>query len=353
MLSNLLNRTTLLAGLGLVMVGASPAAFAQADTDGNFSQQGAVELTFDHADTDQDVVAATVEYGAALRFAEGWRVQMDAVLEPVQDPVGDAAFTGQDAFIETLSVAYAGEGFTVYAGKINPVFGSAADLAPGIYGADVGESYQITEQVGVGGDILLPAVAGLAGEHVMSAALFAADRSELSGSLLGKRERLRLADGGIGNTESLKSFALSLDGALENGLGYSVGYRSLASDTAGEADETAMVAGVSYAWEDEAGWTFGVMAEVAFSRDADGVAGAKRDFYTAGATFGVGDWFFSGVVSGWDENPVAGSADLRKYELSVGRGLAEGVTLDFAVQDARAEGENETVFGARLTFEFG
>ena len=66
------------------------------------------------------MLAATINYGLAVRFAEGWTVQMDAVLEPVVDPVGDEAFEGEDAFIETLSLQYAGEGFTVYAGKIIP-----------------------------------------------------------------------------------------------------------------------------------------------------------------------------------------------------------------------------------------
>ena len=80
---------------------------------------------------------------------------MDAVLEPVVDPVGDEAFEGEDAFIETLSLQYAGDAFTVYAGKINPVFGSAADVAPGLYGVEAGEAYQITETLGVGGDISL------------------------------------------------------------------------------------------------------------------------------------------------------------------------------------------------------
>lgn len=351
MFLNLLKQTTLLAGLGAVTVFAAP-AMAQETEESNFSQAALVEFTYDHAG-DLDVLAATVEYGAALRVGEGWTVQMDAVLEPVEDVTGDSAFEGEDAYVETLSVQYAGEGFTLYGGKINPVFGTAADLAPGLYGVEAGEEYQITEQLGLGGDILLPGMPGFDGEHVLSAAIFRADRTVLSGSVGGKRARLRLEDGGLANTSGLKSFAVSLDGAMANGLSYSFGYRQMATDTPGETDESTVVVGVAYASPEDADMDIGLVAEYAASRDAHGIAGAHRDLYTVGGTLGLGDWFVSAVISGWNENAAAGNADLRKYELSVGRGLAEGITLDFGVQDVRADGDSETVLGARLSFEFG
>lgn len=354
MLSSILRRTTLLSGLGAAALLIAPAALAQdSEGEGNVSQAGVIELTYDHTESDQDVLAATVEYGVAARFGDGWTVQMDAVMEPVEDPVGDAAFEGQDAFVETLSLQYAGADFTLYAGKINPVFGSAADLTPGLYGVEVGEEYQITEQLGFGGDLLLSSFLGLEDDHVLSAALFTADRSALSGSLAGKRERLRLADGGIGNTEALKSWALSLDGALANGLGYSVGYRKLATETPGEADETTVVAGINYVWPEDSGVDLAMVAEVASSRDSHGIAGAHRDLYTVGGTLGLGDWFVNGVVSGWNENAAAGDADVRKFEVSVGRALADSLVLEFGVQDVRAEGESEVILGTRLAFEFG
>jgi hypothetical protein len=337
----------------LAAIAAAPVALAQDIDPEDISQQGAVELTLDHADTGEDVLAATINYGLAVRFAEGWTVQLDAVLEPVVDPAGDEAFEGEDAFIETLSLQYAGEAFTVYGGKINPVFGSAADVAPGLYGVEAGESYQITEALGVGGDISLTSMLNLDGEHVLSAALFSADRSALSGSLGGLREELELADGGLANTEGLKSVALSIDGVLANGLGYTLGHRRLATDTPGETDENTTVLGVNYAWPEDSGLDLAVMAEVAASRNADGVDGANRDFYTAGGTLGLGDWFVNAIASGWNENATAGDLDVRKLELSVGRALAETLVLEVGVQDVRESGASATVIGARLAWEFG
>lgn len=337
---------------------AAPAAHAQDGAAETVSQQGVVELTLDHAESGLDVLAATVEYGIAVRFAEGWTFSMDAVLEPVVDPVGDEAFEGEDAFIETMSLQYAADGFTIYAGKINPVFGSAADLAPGLYGVESGESYQITETLGIGGDISLTSLLSLDGEHVLSAAVFTADRSFLSGSLGGLREELELGDGGLANTEGLQSVAFSLDGVLANGLGYTVGHRRLATETPGEADESATAVGLNYVWPQDSGLDLSLMGEIAASRNADGVDGANRDFYTAGGTLGLGnwgwrDWFLNAIASGWNENATAGDADVRKLELSVGHAIAEALVLEVGLQDVRESGVSETVIGARLAWEFG
>lgn len=332
---------------------AAPAVNAQESEIGSLSQQGVVELTYDHAESGQDVLAVTVEYGLAVRLAEGWTLQLDAVLEPVIDPIGDEAFEGEDAFAETLSLQYAAESFTIYGGKINPVFGSAADVAPGLYGVEVGESYQITEAIGVGGDVSLTGMFNLEGEHVLSAALFTADRTFLSGSLGGLRERLELADGGLANTESLKSFAVSLDGVLANGIGYSLGHRHVATDTAGEVDEDTQVFGLNYVWPEESGVDLSLMGEAATSHNADGVDGASRAFYTAAGTLGFGDWFINAVVSGWEENAAAGDLDLRKIEFSVGYPLAESLVLEVGLQDVRQGGVSEAVVGTRLAWEFG
>lgn len=342
----------------MAAIAAVPAASAQEGEIENMSQQGVVELTLDHAEFGQDVLAATVEYGLAVRFAEGWTFNMDAVLEPVVDPVGDEAFEGEDAFIETLSLQYAADGFTAYGGKINPVFGSAADFAPGLYGVEAGESYQITEALGIGGDVSLTSLLSLEGEHVLSAALFTADRSLLSGSLGGLRQELELGDGGPANTKGLRSAALSLDGELADGLGYTVGHRRLATETPGEVDETTTVVGLNYVWPQDSGLDLSLMGEIAASRDADGVDGANRDFYTAGGTLGLGNWglggwFMNAIASGWNENATAGDIDVRKFELSVGHALAETLVLEVGVQDVKESGVSDTLIGARLAWEFG
>ena len=331
----------------------SGVAFGQeASTDtGRFSHEAAVELTWDNLDADAgdvSVIAAKVEYGAQFEFGEGWTVETALTFEPVEDSEGDSVFENQGLFAEELKLHYAGDTFSVYAGKFNPVFSSAAGLAPGLYGAEIGEAYETTEKVGFGGDIKLP----VEGEHVLSAAVFTADRSFLSESIGTQRPAVELADGGPGNTEGLESYAISLDGQLTNGVGYSLGYRSLAAAQPGDEVETGLVGGVSYSFGTEDGIATDTFAEVASFDNADGVADAQRTFYTAGLTVTRAEWHAAAIVSGSNDNDVAGGADLNRFELSLGRDFGPAV-LDAGVQFIEEDGERSTLFGLRLSFGFG
>lgn len=331
-------------------------AYAQASKEepAVFSHEGVLELTWDHVDDSTDVAAATLEYAAAARLDERWTIQGSLVLEPVDEADGDSYFRSEGAYVDTLNVQYAGDAFTLYAGKISPVFGSAAALAPGLYGAEIGESYELVEMIGAGGDVNLAAIVpGLAGEHVLSAALFAKDRSVLSDSIGVSRGRLELADGGAGNTQGLKSYSLSLDGATEAGFGYSLGVRTLAGGIDGGADETAAVIGASYTLDLGSSWNADVFGEVAAVSNADGVRGADRSFYTLSGTVGSGDWRASAIVSGQDDDVILGETRLDRLELSVGRDFADGISLDLGVSFADRNSGDDVTIGVRLTLGLG
>ncbi len=328
-------------------------AAPQAAGEGRFFQEGVIELTWDRAE-DADVAAVTVEYAAAVRVWERLTVETNITLEPVGDAAGDAVLENEGAYVETLSLAYVGDVFTLFAGKINPAFGSAADLAPGLYGTEIGEAYEITERIGGGGDVDLAQLIspGVASEQVLSLAVFTADRTALSSSIGTERPRLHLADVGPGNTESLKSYSISLDGQFENGFGYTVGYRQLAAAQPGDVNERGVVAGVhggGSVSRFEAEW----LAEAVSIDGADGVDGARRTYWTAGATLRDGDWRASFVASGQDDNAVAGDADLDRLELMVGRDFDRGFTLDAGVQSSRENGDTSTMVGLRLSWAFG
>lgn len=339
---------SVLASLSLAGVASAQDA---APASGSFFHEGVVELTWDNLDADDadlSVIAAKVEYGAQLKVAEGWTIETALTFEPVAETEGDSVFENQGLYAEELKLHYAGDNYSVYAGKFNPIFGSAAALAPGLYGAEVGESYETTERVGLGGDVKLP----IAGDHVLSAAVFTSDRSFLSKSIGTERPALELADGGPGNTEGFESYAVSLDGAFENGLGYSVGYRSLAAALPGDETETGFVAGLNYAIETEDDLGLDLFAEAASFDNADGVADARRTYYTAGLTLTRSDWHGVAIVSGSNDNDAAGGVDVNRLELSLGRDFGSA-TLDGGVQFVEADGERSTVFGIRLSFGFG
>lgn len=339
--------------LGLA-AGIAPAALAQ-DVGDRFSGEGAVEITMDRAAADSDemdTLAATIEYAPSLRLTDRVTVQGQLTVETVEEASGDSAFAGMGAYAQTLNLQYAGDAFTLFAGKIDPPSGLAVSLVPGLFGDDVASSYELVEMLGVGGDVNLGALIDAGGEHVLTVAAFQADRSVLGGSLGADRPRLRLADGGLANTEGPESVAISLDGALDSGFGYSLGYRTLAAGQPGEADERGLILGVSQSialgvYETE--W----LAEIASFENSGGAAGGEHTAITLAGSLRRDDWFGSIAASGWDANPAAGLGDLRLLEIGAGRDFEDGFTLDASIQAIEQDGADAVRIGARLTWAFG
>jgi hypothetical protein len=326
------------------LLSAAPAA-AQDAAGIELSHEAIIELSADHADSDIDTLALVAEYAVALGLGDGWSVQSSLVFEPVEDADTDSAFKGEDGYIESLSLQYAADAYTFRAGKLAPRSGIAVSMAPGLYGAEVGEAYELTEKLGVGFDVDLGQVVGLDSSHVLALTTFVNDRSILSGSLMGKRGRTRIADGGPGNTQSLQSFAVSLDGEGSHGIGYSVNYRQLQQDL-GPAEDMATV-GLFAATRETVPVMW--MAEIGIADNADGIEGGRRLFYTAGATLDIASWWTSIVASGSLENAALGDIDEKRLEVSVGALLSDTLAIEFGLQHTGYTDGEATQLGVKLT----
>ena len=147
-------------------------------------------------------------------------------LEQVRDRGGDQFFDDQGAWIEQLYAAYRYDQLDLFAGKINPRFGIAWEFAPGVYGREFAEDYELTERIGFGAATLdRPDL----GEHRLSASTFFADTTALGESVITRPrftdpatervKRNRKSYGGVSNTESLSSYAVVLEGAAIPFLG--------------------------------------------------------------------------------------------------------------------------------------
>jgi hypothetical protein len=340
----------LLSGLGWQAMAAAAAAQEVGATPA-WSQDVYAEVTYDHAD-DADIAALTLEYGLAVEFAPGWTVQSSAVFEPVEEVAGDSWFEGEGAYLEGVSLNYGDERIGLTVGKFNPVFGAAAALAPGLYGADVGEGYELTERLGLGGEVNLSRVLfpAIGGDHVLSGAWFTADRTVFSQSLGAERPRVRLSDGGVGNTEGLESASVSMDGLYQSGFAYTLGWRRLPAGLPGEADETGVVAGLSHSGLALGEVGFDLLAEAARFTNASGFDGEDRTDYTLAATARRNGWHVSAVVSGAEFGGGAAVGDVSRAELMAGRDLGSGFTLDLGVMAIEDSGDDSTVGGVRLAW---
>jgi len=152
----------------------------------------------------------TVEAGASLVLTPAWSLSSTVVVEPVEDPAPfhNRLFGGNGAFIEQLYVTYDVSSWAVFAGKFNPAFAIAWDIAPGLYGPDIAEDYELTERIGLG--VRLTGADGRGGGLQLSAALFNVDTTALSSSLLVNRDRTHRHRRAPGNAGALSSWSLAL-----------------------------------------------------------------------------------------------------------------------------------------------
>jgi hypothetical protein len=171
----------------------------------------------------------TTELGVEASFGRYLTGHGAFTFEPVRDPGPgeDRFFEDEGLYAEELFANVAlGHGVNVFGGKFNPVFGKAWDAAPGVYGVNFAEDYEITERLGFGGSIEQENT-GLE-KLTLTGSVYHLDTSGLSQSAFTNRGRTKLSSGGVSNTEELDSFALALEAASIPALGGAnlhLGYR--------------------------------------------------------------------------------------------------------------------------------
>ena len=319
------------------------------------------EVQNDHAFDSDDPGAeindlfATIEAALALNINEFISVQSLFVLEPVRDPTpfDDRFFEDHGGFFEELYLQFAFGNFRVFGGKFDASFGTAWDKAPGIYGVDFAEDYELVERIG--GGFAVSGQHAAFGDVTVTTNVFFADTSALSESVFTNRGRVRLSDGGASNTESLESVSLTLDGENVPGfedLAYHLGYRHQAAGEGDAGNEDGVVAGVQKAFTLHDGNKLETIAEGVFLHQADG--GPDDRFYlTAGAAYLFGQWNVSGSYT-LRETDVAAGPDVTDHlaQLSAGYEFANGLTLDAGYRYSREEDIDTHIVGILLTYEY-
>ena len=342
---------------------AASAANARAndnDTFPNISGEILIEVqndwTFESEDPDSEIndLFTTTEPFLTLNLIEGLSIRAGMVLEPVLDPgpSDDRFFDDHGLFVETLSITYEHHRFALVGGKFTPNFGIAWDAAPGIYGVDFAEDYELAERIGIGASINL--ISKSLGTHALSASTFFLDNSVLSRSAFTSRGETDIADGGPSNTGDLSSFVIGLDGGefpgLE-GLRYHVAFAHQESGVGGSADERGFVIGIEHALELADDIEIAPIVEYAFLDNAGGVAGSDTHYLTAGASLGIDHWSLN-MVYAMRRNVVAGAADVDDHllEISTGYAFDFGVGFDVGWKMIEEAGVRSHVLGALISY---
>lgn len=292
----------------------------------------------------------TTEAAVAWHLFPGFSVQSLFVVEPVVDPDDDRFFEDHGLYAEEFYAQYERGPLRLFGGKFNAAFGKAWDEAPGIYGTDLAEDYELVERLGFGAEISQEGTP--LGSLGLTAALFQADTSGLSNSAFTNRGETDCDDGGPSNTCSLESFSLVLDGSDIPGLpgiGFQLGYTHQGAGEDDPEDQNGYAAtltgehtlnGVGVAWIAES-----VYLDSSVDLEADEVW-----YHTLGATLTQGSYNLALSYTARPADLSDGTDfDDHQFQVSAGKEFGDGWTFDLGYKyHVEEEVENHTI-GLLLT----
>lgn len=319
------------------------------------------DYTVDATDEDAEIndLVGTVEPGISLRFTEELSIESSLVFEAVQDPDpgNDRFLDDHGLYAEELFVNYETGRFAGYAGKFNPSFGTAWDLAPGIFGTDLAEDYEITERIGVGGALKFggDGFGGNGfGEHRLALNGYFADTTFLSDSLITRRGELDLSDGGPSNTEDFSSLSATLDGSGMQGVpvNYHLGVQVQDGGPGTPETQVGYVVGLNGSFALTPEVTLEPIIENAYISDFGG-ADEDRNYATAGASVLYGPWNAALSYTNRHVDPVGADSYTDDHvQLSGGYAFENGLTVDLGYKYTEDSGSDAHVVGALLTYNF-
>ena len=312
-----------------------------AQDDRAFSYSGefeiGIEATTDADDPDAEISDLFYSAEIEIDFPIGMHTSFFSELsfESVIDPEENRAFEDLGLYIGELGFAYDLGDVTLRLGKFAPAFGSAWDTAPGYFGADLADEYELEEMIGLSVEIER-------GDGLLTLSAFYPDDSRLSDSWGTRRGRNTPQDGGVGNTGRLDNVALQYDHELD-ATTLHLGLRHLSR---GEEDsnENAVAVGLTHAFTED----MYVIAEVAHFNGWEGSSGSAV-ISTLGASLERGPITYSAAASFLDVSD--GDTD-HLISLGLDYALKNGMVLSAGYARTREEGEDADNFAISLIVPF-
>lgn len=323
-----------------VLVAAAPAALADEDTPWSIEAEVEVGVeaitSADDPDAEVTDTFVSIEIEAEVALSERVTLFSSLSLESVTDAEDDRAFEDLGLYVGELGLSFDFDPVTASVGKISPAFGSAWDTAPGYFGADFAEDYELEEMIGLSAEVEL-------GEGVLTLSAFYPDDTRLSDSFGTRRGRNDPSEGDVGNTGKLNNFALQYDHEFDDTTLH-FGLRHL---NRGEEDfdESGAVLGVTHVF----GENVEVIAEVAHFSNWEG-GDARARIATIGASFAHGDFTYSAALS---QRSISDAPTDRLIALGVDYEFENGMTLSAGFARITEEEEDTDSIGVSLTVPLG
>ena len=344
----------LCAGVLAMAVQATPASaqdFPRVSGEAAFEVQNDYHFSSDDPANELDQLSVTVEPEVTVAFTDALSFTAGFVFEVVRDPASGEHHILEDhgLYAEQIFASYRIDSATLMAGKFNPAFGAGWDAAPGIYGTDFAEDYELTERIGLGGSYALE-VGGL-GEHTLSAAVFFADTTFLSDSVFTARGDTQESDGGAGNTEMLNNFAIAADGGVPglDGVTYHLGFQRQEPGIDGNTAQIGMAAALTGKLE-FGSITVAPVIEYAYFSGFEGQSGAKRHYITTGVEVAHGPYAASVSHTWRGIREAGGDENDHLYTVSLGYRFENGISADIGWRRGREAGVTTDTFGTFIGY---
>lgn len=267
----------------------------------------------------------------------------------------DEAFENHALYVKTLTANYESGPLALYAGKFTPNFGRAWDTAPGIYGNRFAKDYEFAERWGAGGGVTFDETP--LGDLAVSASLFVVDRTALSDSWITRRGRTTQSDGGPGNTDHPRSFAVALDGGnlpLLDSLEYHLAYTQQAKGEGDTGTLRGVVASTQLTLPIVGALEATPLLEWARFENFGGVRGTDRTLWTAALQLDHGPWQW---VAAYAKRAISDANGVdegdRSLQLSAGYNFTNGLLAELGWWRVEEVGETADIIGVRLSYEFG
>tara|TARA_A100001011_G_scaffold96578_1_gene101614 strand:- start:2009 stop:3175 length:1167 start_codon:yes stop_codon:yes gene_type:complete len=311
-----------------------------------------------------------VELGS--RIAEGFNIDTNLKIEGEPGGHGHGGiarthdgetrvFEDHPLIVESLTLTYSYEDFSVYLGKFNPKVGLDYHSFPGLYSYSMIEEYKIAERIGAG--VKFGANFDDFGTHQLNVSGFHADTTFLSDAILDSRGHTSKSDGGLANTEDFDSYAISLGGkdfySLDNNiverLSYRFGYALQKAGIGNEEDEARYSLSLSYRenFSDKISKT--LIFEYMDIEHYSGEEAHDRSYFTSSLGLELYPYSFSTTYTFVDNDAPEEEDedhDGKILQISVGYAVTPDINISFGFKRADEENEVNERFGLGFKYAF-
>jgi len=259
-----------------------------------------------------------------------------------------------DLVVEELKVNFQNDDMKFFAGKINPTFATMYRKTKriGVFVTDFTEEYELREKIGFGAAALLE-------DSEINFNTFFNDVSGLSGSALNNRSSERTNDGIAGNTSTLSSYTVTMEGQKlfgKENLFYNFGYRSLGiKNNNNNKRETGYTLNLEYLYKLGHETSLVPLIEIVKIKNFTGLANRDAQYITTSLVAKYSRWTVSvtDVFRNISNNyPAALSSNSRdnQIQFSAGYKFTNNLAIDISRANIKENGHTASLLGVIFSY---